>query len=181
MEDAKDYGAVAKLAHWLVFALVAVQFAVAWTMPEIGRDTRPEGLVAWHLSVGTLILLVVVLRLLWRLTHPAPPQLPTVPRWQRSLAGLVHFLLYAILLALPFLGWGNASSRGWDVALFGLIPLPTLFADGSRFGHALGDIHAACATVLLILVGLHCAAALYHQLIAKDRTLRRMLPWSTRS
>ncbi len=46
----EDYGAVAKLLHWLILVLLAVQFAIAWTMPDIGRNTRPEGLVAWHLS-----------------------------------------------------------------------------------------------------------------------------------
>ncbi len=176
MEKPESYGAVAKLLHWLLFSLVAAQFAIAWTMPDIGRDTRAEGLIAWHLALGTLILLLVVIRLLWRLLHPAPPALVTQPPWQRSLARLVHILLYAVLLSLPVLGWGNASSRGWDVSLFGVIRLPPLFDKGSAVGHELGDIHSAGAIVLLILVGLHAAAAFYHHFVAKDGTLGRMLP-----
>jgi cytochrome b561 len=170
------YDPLARLLHWLVFLLLAVQFSVAWTMPDVGRDTRPEGLIAWHLSIGTLILLVIVLRLLWRLSNPAPPPPATVPPWLRSLSRLVHFLLYAILLLLPLMGWGNASSRGWDVTLFGVLPLPHLLAQGSHFGHALGDIHGVTATILLIVSGVHVLAALYHQFIIKDRTLARMLP-----
>ena len=179
--EATIYDPVARLLHWLVFALLALQFAVAWTMPDMHRDTRPEGLIAWHLSIGTLILLVIVLRLLWRLRHPAPPPLATVPPWLQALSRLLHFLLYALLLSLPLLGWGNASSRGWDVSLFGLIPLPRLLAQGSSLGHALGDIHSLIATILLILVGAHGAAALYHHFIVKDRTLARMLPLRSRA
>jgi cytochrome b561 len=178
---AEDYSAVAKLLHWLILALLAAQFAIAWTMPDIGRNTRPEGLVAWHLSVGTVILLLVVIRVLWRLTHPAPKLPVELPRWQRSLASLMHFLLYAILVLLPLMGWGNASARGWDVSLFGVLKLPRLFDQGSPFGHTLGDVHSATAIALLVLVGLHAAAALYHHLILKDRILMRMMPWRSRS
>lgn len=176
MDAQIQYGAVAKLLHWLIFALVAAQFVIAWTMPEIHRGTPPEGLVAWHLSVGTAILLLIVLRLLWRLSHPAPPPLAGVPEWQRSLSRLVHGLLYAILLVDPVLGWGNASSRGYPVKLFGAIPLPALFEKGSRLGHQLGDIHSTLAWVMLFLIGVHAASALYRHFIAKDPTLRRMLP-----
>lgn len=175
------YGAVARLLHWLVFLLLAAQFGVAWTMPDIGRDTRPEGLVAWHLSLGTLILLVVAVRLLWRLSHAAPPPPDSMPPWQRGLSRLVHGLLYAILAVEPVLGWGNASSRGWDVSLFGLFRLPPLFERGSAVGHALGDIHSALATVLLILVGVHVVAALYHHFLVKDQVLTRMLPLRRRA
>lgn len=176
MNASSRYGAVAKLLHWLIFVLLAAQFVIAFTMPDIGRDTQPVGLVAWHLSVGTVILLAVLLRLLWRLTHPAPPPLGSMPQWQRSLYPLVHGLLYFILVIDPVLGWGNASSRGYPVRLFGAIPMPALFEKGSRLGHELGDVHSTLSYVLLFLVGVHVAAALYHQFILKDGTLRRMLP-----
>jgi cytochrome b561 len=176
MDAESGYGTVAKLLHWLIFALVAAQFAIAFTMPDIGRNTLPEGLVAWHLSVGTAILLLIVLRLLWRLSHPVPPPLARQPQWQRSLTRLVHGLLYFILAVSPVLGWANASSRGWAVQLFGAIPLPALMEKGSRLGHELGDIHSTLSYVMLFLIGVHVAAALYHQFIAKDGTLRRMLP-----
>jgi cytochrome b561 len=159
----------------MIFALLGAQFAIAWTMPDIGRDTRPEGLIGWHLSLGVLIMLLALIRLLWRLGHPVPLLASQRP-WQGSLARLVHALLYAILLLLPLLGWGNASSRGWDVTLFGIARLPPLFAKGSVFGHELGDVHSVLATVLLVLVGMHVAAAFYHHFVARDRTLTRMLP-----
>ena len=166
--EAMTYNGVAKALHWLVLALLAVQFGVAWSMPDVGRDTKPEGLIAWHLSVGTVILLVMLVRLGWRMVStvpPAPANLPPALRW---LSRITHFLLYGILIVLPLLGWINASSRGWAVHLFGVIPLPALVASGSEWGHGIGEVHALVALVLLGIVGLHVLGALYHQFVLRD-------------
>jgi cytochrome b561 len=72
------------------------------------------------------------------------------------------------------LGWANASSRGWTVSLFGVIPLPALAATGSTLGHAMGDVHQVVAWALLGLVGLHIAAAVFHHFVLRDGVLRRM-------
>ena len=173
------YGATARSLHWLMLVLIAAQYAIAWTMPDVGPGTLPTGLIAWHLSLGTLILLLVLARALWRLLHSAPLASDTLRPWQRRLSGVVHVLLYTTLVLLPLMGWGNASAHGWEVSLAGYVHLPALFKNGSPLGLALGDIHAAAAIVLLLLIGLHSAAALYHHFIVKDQTLMRMLPqWS---
>ncbi len=169
------YDAVSRLFHWLVLALLIVEFSIAWTMPEVHKDTRPDGLIAWHLFVGTLILATVVLRMLWRAFNPAPPDVP-MPHWQAFAAKAIHKLLYAVLVVLPLMGWANASSRGWDVKLLGFIPLPALSPRGSDWGHELGDVHQAVAIGLLVIVGLHVAAAIYHQWVMRDDLLQRMLP-----
>jgi cytochrome b561 len=170
------YGGVAKSLHWLIAALLVVQFAIAWTMPDIGRDTRPEGPISLHLSFGALIVVVVIVRLAWRLTHAVPLLTDGVPPWQHYAAQATHFLLYAILVALPVMGWANANARGWDVSLFGIAPLPKIMATRSGLGMALGDIHGTTAIVLLVVVGLHALTALYHHFVRRDRVLLRMLP-----
>ena len=170
------YDIVAKFLHWLTAALLIVQFSIAWTMPEIERDTKPEELINLHLSFGMVILLVVVLRLVWGLSHPVPLVRDGVPLWQHHSAQATHAALYLLLLVQPFMGWANASSRGWTVHLFGLVSLPKMLPTGSPFGHELGDIHTLTACVLLALVALHLAAALYHQFWLRDRLLSRMLP-----
>jgi len=170
------YTGVAKLLHWLILALLVTQFAIAWTMPNIGRGSVPIGLIGWHLSVGLTILAVMLVRLGWRLTHSVPPAPSDLPRSLALLSRITHYLLYAVLIVLPLLGWANASARGWAVRLFGVVPLPPLTAKGSALGHQLGNIHATLATVLLAIVALHVAGALYHALILKDRTVQRMLP-----
>jgi len=173
---APAYSAGAKALHWLVAALVAAQFAVAWTMPDIHRGTPQGGLIDLHLSLGLLLLLVVAARAALRLKQPPARAVGGAPRLLRQAARATHLALYALLLVLPLLGWANASYRGWSVSLFGLVPLPPILPAGSELGHQLGDVHGLAATLLLIGVGLHVAAVLYHQLVLKDRLLRRMLP-----
>jgi cytochrome b561 len=170
------YSGVAKLLHWLVLALLVVQFAIAWAMPEVTRDTKPVGLIAWHLSVGSTILVVMLVRLGWRLTHSVPPPPSDLPVRLQQFSRATHFLLYAMLIVLPFMGWANASSRDWPVRLFGFVPLPPLVSAGSAFGHTLGGVHAWTAIILLAVAGLHISGALYHAVVLRDRTLQRMLP-----
>jgi len=169
------YGAVAKIFHWLIFLLLAAQYAVGSIMPHIGRKTLDEGWVAWHLSIGAAILLVIVLRLVWRLLFPVALA-ATMPGWELLLSRITHLMLYALVLAMTVLGWAAANARGWDVKLFGLITLPALTSNGSRWGHEAGDIHNILVYVLLGFIALHVAGALYHYFIRRDRVLQRMLP-----
>lgn len=176
MTGAKGYDPIAIIFHWTIVILLAVQFGVAWTMPEIHRGTQPETLINLHLSLGSLILILMALRLVWRLSHPVPLETDLAPRWQVAAAKAAHLALYLLLLVMPVLGWANANSRGWDVTLFQLIPLPSIMAAKSPLGHTLGDVHTLIAYGALGLVALHVAGALYHHFKLKDRTLARMLP-----
>jgi cytochrome b561 len=172
-----DYGALAKSFHWLIVILLAAQFAIGWSMPHIGPRTQPETLINLHFSVGALILLVVLARLAWRLTHPVPPLVDDSRLWQQRLAQVTHFLLYALLLIIPVLGWMSASGRAFTVSLFGLFELPSLLPPKHPWTSPLGDLHDFLSTYALLgLVGLHVVAALYHHFLLRDRTLARMLP-----
>lgn len=171
-----SYGAVAKLLHWLTVFVLVLEFSLAWLMPDIHRGTKPEGLISLHLSFGLLILFLIVLRVFWRLSHPVPLLRDGLPLWQHRAAQATHGLLYLALFLMPLMGWANASSRGWEIHFFGLFRVPALVASGSRLGRDLGDIHVATSFILLGLVGLHVAAALYHHFWLRDRTLARMVP-----
>ena len=175
MHTALRYDAVARLLHWLVVALVGAQFVLGWTMPDVHRDTQPAGLIAAHLIVGTALLAAMALRIIWRATHRPPAGELSGPL--RVLSSLTHGALYALLVAVPVLGWINASSRAWPLTLLGVVPLPALSPAGSSFGHAMGDIHGVLAWALLALIGLHVAAALLHRFVFRDRTLQRMALW----
>ena len=174
LPQAKCYTPAAKAFHWLIVAMVVTQFAIAWTMPEISRGTRPIDLIAWHLSVGAAILFVALARLGWRSTHPAPPPIDLSPAL-KAISRATHVLLYLVLIALPLMGWANAAARGWTVTLFGVFPLPPLVDKGSPLGKQMGDIHSATAIAFLVLIALHVAGTLYHALVLRDRTLQRML------
>ncbi len=175
-ENNLGYTGTAKSLHWLIVALLIAQFVVAWTMPEIRRDTKPETLINLHISVGVLILVVAVIRLAWRAAQGEPPPQDGLPPWQVLSARVVHWLLYALLFVLPVLGWINASWRGFPVIMFGL-ELPKLVATRAAGWRWTGDVHSLLANYLLLaLVALHVAAGLYHYFIRRDRVLQRMLP-----
>jgi len=171
------YTGVAKLLHWLVVLLLAVQYVVAWNMPHIGRNTRPDAVINLHFSIGTLILAVVIVRLGWLWTHREPPPLAGIPPWQVTSSRVVHVLLYVLLVVTPILGWMNASFRGFPLVFFGLFELPPLMAPRTPGFAWTGDVHGLLAYYgILGLAGLHIAAALYHWLVRRDRVLQRMLP-----
>lgn len=171
-----SYNGVAKALHWLILALLIAQFIFAWTMPHIGRNTPVTALISLHFTFGVIILAVAVIRLLWRLTHPEPPPEDGIPPWQTASARLVHWLLYILLFVVPILGWINASYRGMPIVMAGL-ELPQLVAARAPGWGWTGDIHGYLADyALLVLVGLHVAAALYHSFVRRDGVLQRMLP-----
>ncbi|MDB5986836.1 MAG: cytochrome [Nevskia sp.] len=176
IEPRAEYDRLAKVFHWLTFGLVIVQFAIAWIMPAVGNESQPNGLLSWHFSLGILIFMVLVLRSLWRLTYDPPSPSPSVPRWMQKIPQAVHLLLYAVLLVLPLIGWIDAASRGWSVSLFGVLPTPQIFFGRSSTTALWGDIHIALAILLLILISLHIAGVIYHQLVTKECILFRMLP-----
>ena len=172
-----SYGIVAKIFHWLIVFLLIVQFKYAWTMPHIGRNTVPEELINAHFSVGMLILIVVVLRLIWRFIHPVPARLDTTSVWEHRAARLVHWLLYILLIVSPILGWASASGRGFEVSLFGYVTFPDMvLTKGSPYAGKVGDLHIWLSTwAFLTLVGLHTLMALWHHFVRRDATLKRMI------
>ncbi len=170
------YGATAKTLHWIVVGLLIVQFIIAWVMPDIRRDTKPDTLINLHLSFGALILFVAIVRLAWRLTQGQVAPLASMTPFERTASHVLHGLLYLLLLVVPILGWINASWRGFPAVMFGL-ELPKLVATHAPGLRWTGDVHGLLANyVMLALVGLHVAAALYHYFIRRDGVMQRMLP-----
>lgn len=170
------YTGTAKLLHWLILALLVGQFIIGWAMPHMRRDTQPETLINLHFSIGVQVLAVAIVRLAWRVTNGEPAPEDGLPPWQLQSARAVHWLLYILLFALPVLGWINASWRGFPVIMFGL-GLPKLVATRAAGWGWTGDVHSLLANYLLLaLVGVHVAAALYHYFVRRDRVLQRMLP-----
>lgn len=169
------YGHTAKAFHWVIVALLVVQVPLGWLMPDIHRGMQPGTAMSIHISIGVTILLLIIARFLWRLTHPVAPE-SGLPAWQRVSSELVHWLLYLVVLITTLSGWFFESARGWTIRLWGVVPLPPLVAENSPLGHGVGGFHGTLVWVLLGLVGVHVAAALVHLLIYRDRVMARMLP-----
>lgn len=170
------YTPTAKALHWTIVLLVTIQFVTALAMPDIGPHTQPDTWIGLHFSIGVLILAVMAARLVHRLMYPVPLEASQAPAWERVVALVVHRLFYLILLVGPLLGWASASAHRLTVSLFGLITLPSIAAPKARWALTAGDVHATAMWVLLALVAMHAAAALYHHVVRHDATLRRMLP-----
>jgi cytochrome b561 len=174
MTDRLQYGTTAKVFHWLIVVLLLVQYLIGWLMPDIHRGP-PGAPMIFHMSVGMTILVLIVIRFAWRLTHPVAPE-SSLPPWQRLSSEVVHWGLYVLVLATTFSGWLFASFRGWGVPYFYLLPMPMLASDNPAAGKAIDGLHQAMEWSLLIVIGIHVAAALAHIFIYRDRIMQRMLP-----
>jgi cytochrome b561 len=170
-----EYGLLHRSLHWAVAGLIVANYIVGWTMPHVGNTTPNAGLVHWHLLLGAAVFFFLVVRMAWNTVAHVPLE-PGMPVWQLHLARTTHGLLYATMLVMTVLGWAGANYRGWTVTLFDAVPLPALAAKGMAWAKAAGDVHMTLGWVLLGLIVLHVAAALYHYVIMRDRVLQRMLP-----
>lgn len=174
------YGWVSQLFHWIIVALIITQYVLA-AMADGAPLFQQLVTIARHKSFGMLILMLAVLRLLWRWTNPVPPPVAGTPAWQRTSAHASHFILYALLFLQPLTGWLMSSARGFSVSFFNLFTFPDFIAaDPARY-EQLHEIHEVLAATLLIVAAVHAAAALKHHFYDRDDVLRRMLPLSLRN
>ncbi|UPJ71338.1 cytochrome b [Bradyrhizobium sp. 187] len=174
MTNRLRYGTPAKVLHWLVVALLAVQFSLGWLMPDVHAGP-PGRAMTLHISLGLTILALILLRLVWRITHPVAPE-SSLPPWQRVSSEAVHWLLYVLVLAATMTGWLFTSFRGWSVSYFNLIPLPMLAGKNPVAIHQIDGWHQIAEWALLIAIGVHVAAAFAHIFIYRDGVMQRMLP-----
>lgn len=168
-----QYDIVSKVFHWLTFLLLVAQFTLAWIMPEVHGFNPPTSLMLWHVAVGTSLLLVCLLRIIWLLFRPPVPY-SYQPFMLYCLSKTTHFLLYLLLLIVPLTGLLNSSARNWSIKLVNIIPLPQIAHHGD-LGWKIGESHIFLAYLILILIILHILGALYHQFFIKDNLIRRMM------
>jgi len=181
------YGDIAVGFHWLIALMIIGMLAVGKYMTGLESDDSMRFvLTQWHKTFGITILVLSLLRLLWRFTHRPPPELESVPAWQSRIARLVHIALYALLFAVPITGWIMVSVSPLDIptVLFEVIPLPHLPIGGDAatreaLEHDFLDYHELAGNLMIALLLAHAGAALKHHFIDRDQVLRRMLPdWS---
>lgn len=171
------YGSLVIGMHWLMLVVLALVYAC---MELRGLATKGSDLYnnmkALHFSLGLCVIALVVLRIVIRVAAGAAPGVaPPMPRWQDALARLMHYALYAFMIATPLLGWLTLSAGGKPILLFGLAVPPLVGADAA-LARQVKEVHETLATVGYFLVGLHAAAALFHHYVTRDNTLLRMLP-----
>jgi len=170
------WGPVSQALHWLIVILILVMAYLGLTMVDLPATPHKVFVFMLHKSVGITILVLVTLRLGWRLYAGTPDRLPGIPTWQSRIASLTHAALYLLLFALPISGWVVNSSTGFPLRWFNLLNLPAI-ATKSESLHAISTtVHETLFWTLAVLALVHAAAAIYHHLFQRDATLARMLP-----
>ncbi len=173
------YSPTARFFHWATVAFITVQLPLGLYMVWRGAATNFDATTNWlydlHKLLGFILLWFVVARLVYRLSHGAPPDEPTLEWWQKAAAHLNHWGLYVLLLLVPLLGWIGISLYGART-IFGLFSLPPLANQDQKAAETVFWLHYWAAMLVLAMVAIHISAALFHHLIRRDGVLRRMLP-----
>lgn len=170
------YGLVSRLFHWVTVLLVLVMIPVGLTMiQEIPRPLQ-DRLFVLHKGLGPVVLLVVLLRLGWRVLNPPPPLPADLPAAQRLAAGVVHAGLYLLLLVMAVSGYVRVTTGGFPIEALNALGIPPLFAKDEAVAEVAKRIHATAIWLLLALIAMHVGAAAYHGLVRRDGIVGRMWP-----
>ena len=173
---ATHYSRTAVALHWLIAGLVLSALFMGWTMTNMEFSPGKLKLYNYHKWVGVTVLALAVLRIGWRLTHQPPPP-GVMPRWQQIAANATHALLYVLMVAVPCSGWAYSNATGYPIVYLGKFPLPDIVGKDKALAAQLLQVHEVLAFTFAGFVLLHLLAALQHQFIHRDGTLRRMLVW----
>jgi len=173
----RTWGSLSKALHWIIVLLIINQWVIG-----MRADSLPVGLaklqtLAWHKSFGITILMLAVVRLVWRWMNPVPDLSAETRPWERVLAKISHVLLYGLIFALPLSGWLMSSAKNFPVSWFSLFQLPDLVAPSEQLFRQMRSLHHMLFAALVVVALLHIAGALKHHFIDRNDVLKRMLPF----
>jgi len=175
MDPRLTYTRTAIALHWTLALLIGGTFVLGIYMSNLPMSPARLKYFNWHKWAGVTILVLSTARLLWRLTHRPPADLP-MPRWQRRAAHAVHLAMYVLCLAVPLVGWAYSSATGFPVVWFGVLQLPDLVPADRVLADTLKLVHGTLAGVLAAAVLVHLLAVAKHLVVNRDGLLHRMLP-----
>ncbi len=162
--------------HWIIAALVITNYVLVKIAEEVDKAVKGD-FMGPHKAIGITVLVLTILRIVWRLTHTRPDVTRGVKPWEARLAKTAHALFYILLIAIPLTGWmmSSAASGGGPVSWFGLFDIPglPLAKDRSAAG-TLHEFHEIMGKAMFVLILLHIAGALKHQYFDKVPVLAKM-------
>ncbi len=164
---------LSRILHWGMAILVLAMLFIGIGMVST-TSPRYAGLLSIHKSIGIVILLLVAVRLVNRLLNPPPPLPADLPGWQRAMAKASHVMLYALMVALPLVGWSMLSAGGYPIMVFGGLHLPAILPHDAHLFAILRTAHSVLAILLFATFLAHLGAALFHALIRRDDVLKSM-------
>jgi cytochrome b561 len=176
MEPSSRYTRTAVVLHWLLVAALLAQIGFGWFLGEVPRGTPARTIyVNLHKSTGMVIGVIILLRLYWRLTHPAPPLPSFMPLWERVAAHWSHVLLYVCMIVMPLSGYVASNFSKYGVNFFNSIKLPPWGVDDSAIYNVFNTTHVITSFIFVTLIAVHVLAALQH-LFRRDGVFTRMWP-----
>jgi len=172
------FGFVSKLLHWTIGIIMIVQFYVIFYYEEIPKDSPLKlEYILLHKSLGITLLVLGVFFVIWRLVNQRPLLPDNLTKREVMLAKATHFLLFTLMVLIPFTGYALSTSAGRASAWFGYVDLPLLWPASKSAAGLFKEIHEYLAYTLLGLLALHLLATIKHHFLLKDDVLKRMLPW----
>lgn len=167
------WGWLGKMFHWLTALLVLIQIPLGIYADDMRLSPLKLDLFVWHKSIGFVILLLTISRILWRINATVPGHVPDIPIRQ-ALAKISHGLLYLLMLLLPTSGWVMSSAANIPFSLFWLFEIPAITSPNEALEEVAETVHNTCVVLLLVVLTLHITAALWHHFIRRDNVLRRL-------
>jgi cytochrome b561 len=173
---ASGWGSVSRWFHWILGASIIGMIAYGWWTNHVPPRADRFFHRSIHADIGYVVLLLTVLRLVWRGVNPTPALPDDAPRWQRIAARISHGALYLATILVSMLGWAmsGASTRNYS-GWFGLFQVPQITSPDKAAAHAYEERHIFFAYVLLALIVLHVAAAAWHHFVRRDRVAMQMV------
>jgi cytochrome b561 len=173
---ALSWGSVSRCFHWILGAAILGMIAYGWWMNHFPARADKFFYRSIHADVGYVVLLLTVIRLVWRGVNPTPEQPKDMPRWQRVAARINHWALYLVTILVAMLGWAHSGSRTPNYSdWFGLFHVPQFTSPDKAAADAYEERHIFFAYVLLALIVLHVAAAAWHHFVRRDSVAIRMV------
>lgn len=171
-----DHGTVARLLHWTVAVLVVLQIPVGIAMTSEPLTPYADALYIYHKGAGVILLVLVFIRVAWRLTRPAPPFPDFMPPLEKRIAHATHVAIYVLLVVMVVSGYVRTVGDGFPIELLDAMGIPPLVSDTPTLAHVMLVVHQFAVVLLVALVAVHVSAVLRHRLIEKNPVLERMWP-----
>jgi cytochrome b561 len=171
------YSAPARFLHWGMAILILAMIPVGLLMVQPGLDRGLQNsLFIFHKNAGVLLLILVILRLIWRLMRPAPPLPATLPAWQARIAGASHLALYALMFAVPVAGYVRVKAGGFPIETLDALGVPSLVPRSDALAEVAKAIHYGAGLAIAAVICAHVGAALFHGIVKRDGVFSRMWP-----
>ncbi len=160
--------------------MILAMFVLGWIAVNYPLSPAKIKLFVWHKTIGISILILVLLRIAWRLSNPTPVLPSHMRSWERRLAHTSHALMYLVMAAMPLSGWVINSAANFPLKLYGLIRLPNIAPTDKAIQIQAELVHITLFWVFIALLLLHIGAAFWHHFVGRNEILLRMLPGTTR-